>query len=178
MKIIHIADFLATQLYAAKNGIPLPEVLCPIRNRDWVKPAGGVWTSTYTPEKEHTSDWVCWCALMRPEWIPKSGFLYRVSPRAKIVEIDSLKDLRDLIDVYPAYIHHARVYINFEALIRRGYDGIHLTERGQIATRHSKPYGLYGWDCESTLWFNSDHLELAGEIPLLKESVKQGCDAS
>ena len=38
------------------------------------------------------------------------------------------------------------------SLVAERYDGVHLTDEGQWATRLSHPLNLYGWDCESTLW--------------------------
>jgi len=37
--------------------------------------------------------------------------------------------------------------------IAKHYDGVMLTEAGQVHTRYSRPLSLYGWDCESTVWF-------------------------
>ena len=47
---------------------------------------------------------------------------------------------------------YGRIYVpDFEQLAI-DYDGVHITESGESATRHTEP-GLYGWDCESTVWF-------------------------
>jgi len=37
--------------------------------------------------------------------------------------------------------------------ISKEYDAVMLTEDGQVHTRFSRPLSLYGWDCESTVWF-------------------------
>jgi hypothetical protein len=40
------------------------------------------------------------------------------------------------------------------------------------AVRHSRPYGhsdfMYGWDVESTVWFDTRFLQLVGEVPVAK----------
>jgi len=38
--------------------------------------------------------------------------------------------------------------------IAKHYDAIMLTEKGEKETRYTNP-SLYGWDCESTLWFRN-----------------------
>jgi sugar lactone lactonase YvrE len=38
------------------------ETFRPVKNDMRVKPDGGFWTSAYTPNAEHLSGWVQWCA--------------------------------------------------------------------------------------------------------------------
>lgn len=45
-------------------------------------------------------------------------------------------------------------WLKFSEMAKQ-FDGMHLTDNGQWATR-LPPFdspNLYGWDCESTLWF-------------------------
>jgi hypothetical protein len=129
-----------------------------------VKPYGGLWTSTYTPEKEYLSGWIEWCISEQPNWIPEIGVIYEVSSKAKIIIIDNLNDLNDLFKLYGEK-ENSFEYLNFEKM-SEWIDGLALTEEGQHRTRFSHPYSLYGWDCESTLWFNLDHLKFIEEISL------------
>jgi len=48
---------------------------------------------------------------------------------------------------------HFMTFPDYEECATR-YDAIHLTDRGQWATRMTHPKNLYGWDCESVLILN------------------------
>ena len=90
-----------------------------------------------------------------PEWLEKrKAVIVKVKKDARILTIDSLEDLIKLCDDYPGkVIDFLKTYrfIDWEK-VSKNYDGVYLTEKGQMATRWSQP-SLYGWDCESTLWF-------------------------
>lgn len=155
-------DPFMTQLYVCE-GVPSEEKFVPARNR----PLGGVpkpdhktglWTSTWRPETQDSS-WVEWCRgeSYHAEEYGDCGrwWLLRVRPHVRIYTVDRLHDLEQLLDWYgrrdldllPRFLSQV---IDFEAAAKQ-YDGIHLTEEGQMDTRFSEP-NLYGWDCESTLW--------------------------
>lgn len=126
----------------------------PIKNDNFIKPKGGIWTSTYTPKKKYLSAWYEWCAIEIPGWIEPPCYFYILYPKdtAKIYTINSYEDLEKL---HQNGFGHTLVflkYLDFEK-IAKVYDAIHLTAKGQWRTRLSIPYSLYGWDCESTLWF-------------------------
>lgn len=136
------------------NTLELIDVVVPVENRMFVKPLGGFWTSTYDGG---TSAWVDWCEsedfgdVERCNW-----FVLKPKSEARIYEIDAVEDLKYLAVNYPdaqmpAHFNTALTALDFQRIAQE-YDAIHLTERGQWATRFSNP-GLYGWDCESTLWF-------------------------
>lgn len=129
------------------------ERVAAITNR-YVKPSGGLWTSTY--DERHGSGWVQWC-LDEEYSLPKAGLwqctLLHPSPTARVYEIDTLADLKRLLRTFGENTLGAGLrfgYPDFEAVARE-FDAIHLTDAGQWATRYSEP-SLYGWDCESTLW--------------------------
>lgn len=134
-----------------------------VKNQIFVKPLGGFWTSTYLSKGKFASEWVEWCHSEEPEWIKnkeeeKPAVLLEVSPSARIYTIDSVSQLKWLQDKYPHPEHEKWGWGNFALLdwerIAQDYDGVHLTSRGQWATRHGSP-NLYGWDCESTIWFRN-----------------------
>lgn len=52
---------------------------------------------------------------------------------------------------------------------------MHLTSEGQWRTRMSSP-SLYGWDCESTLFFRTEVLEYVEEIEI-PEHIEQTDEA-
>lgn len=123
-----------------------------------VKPdSGGLWTSTYHPGKRG-SDWKEFSAEMgrgvNAGWIlqPKSAIVYVVN---------TLEDLEYLYDNFNrpsslppelAIAMGEEKLLDFEAMSKM-FDAIHLSKKGQVATRMTTP-NLYGWDIESTLWFN------------------------
>lgn len=134
----------------------------PVRNRPfpWVKPEhdGGLWTSTWQPGTG--SGWIQWCieesfdcdcdSPTFPVW------KLTPDPAARVARIDSLADLEALVAAYPAADPEWRAAGRFEhhpdwQRIADDFDAVNLTDAGQWATRLTDP-GLYGWDCESTLW--------------------------
>lgn len=141
-----------TQLHiTAATGLLQP-VVAPVQNRQFIKPLYGLWTSTYADE---SSAWVDWC-LAEDFGNPHacSWWVLQPDPSSRVYVIDSAADLCVLCERYPDPTMAGLgtlAFLDFER-IARDYDGLHLTESGQWATRHSRP-SLYGWDCECTLWF-------------------------
>lgn len=143
---------METQLTVLQNP-PSPERMEPVRN-GWLKPYGGLWTSTLVNDTE--SAWVRWCReYMRSAIYGRARYALEVDPRARIYTIDSLDDLVRLYEQGYAipFAPGVSVYsLDFERLAQL-YDGLHLTARGERETRMSYPHTLYGWDVESTVWF-------------------------
>lgn len=77
-----------------------------------------------------------------------------MKPNARIYTIDSYGDLERLAKQYKYNLSISQ-YLDFEAL-SKDYDAIELTDNGQIETRFSEPYNLYGWDIASILILNFD----------------------
>lgn len=131
-----------------------------VKNRiESFKPFGGLWTSTYN--EENGSDWVRWC-MENDMPVTKVATILRVDRDAKVFEIDSYNDLKRCFAEYKMDGKNLGGYYEFLKISPRldfekmslDYDGIHLTERGQAETRFSMPENLYGWDCESTIFFH------------------------
>ena len=121
-----------------------------------VKPEGGLWTSPFN-EKEG-SEWIHWCNSEHFA-IYKKGYILKPKKNSKFAVIDSLDDLITMLERYEySYIketNYPELYrgkLDFEKLMKDGYDGIYLTSEGQWATRLTTP-SLYGWDCETVFWF-------------------------
>ena len=117
------------------------------------KPKGGLWTSTYIPERG--SAWTQWC-LSEDFSVPQERWQgYVLTPRRNTILYT--------IDTYEDYERLLYDLILWARMLRREYDGVHLTERGESETRRD----LYGWDCESTFWFkwSFSHIEYI-EIPI------------
>lgn len=121
---------------------------------NWHKPEGGLWTSTYS--EQTGGDWVKWCLGeefgTRNGTFSQHGWLLVPTRDARVLRVNNLEDLRRVVKAYRQ--KNASKY-SFAALdflqMAKDYDAMHLTEKGQWRTRFSRP-GLYGWDCESTVW--------------------------
>jgi len=117
----------------------------------------GLWTSTYTPNEEYTSQWVEWC-VDNNFCDPCAYTWWVLTPRedARVFVIESQRDLFFLMKEYPYQAKHTPPYvamIDFEA-VGRDYDGLALTHKGNMRLHLSVPFHLNGWDVESTLWVN------------------------
>lgn len=127
----------------------------PVKNM-YRKPFGGFWTSTYTPNEEHCSEWIEWMCYEMPEWATGNCYILEPEENIKVYEVDDADDLEKLFEKYPLKIMDKYFDVDWEKACE-DYDAIHLTSRGQWDTRYKTPtYGsklnLYGWDSESTLW--------------------------
>jgi hypothetical protein len=161
---------LSTQLHVGRRGDDQYDLTAklfkPIRVESPIprpKPRGGLWTSTW--HEEYGGGWVQWCLSEEfecdrsdPTW-PKC-WLLDPAPDARVYTIDSYADLQALVDRFPhRYDYEDRgfgAHVDLQPRwlsVAEHYDGVHLTDAGQWATRLSHPLNLYGWDCESTLWF-------------------------
>ena len=130
------------------------------------KPHAQLWTSTAI--KNHngtwTSDWVDWCEYEMPEWISPKGYLYKVKPGARVLYFS--EDMAE--DLYRMFngksISHPVSGINDFPWdkINNHFDAVHI-EKNKV----ENSYGFtYGWDVESTAWFDPSFLTLVGEVPI------------
>ena len=114
-----------------------------------IKPANAFWTSTWDPIKQ-SSGWVDWGrgedygSVNDKEWQ-----LYTPVGTDPVVLIHTEHDARWLFRRYS----EEPWKLDFAAMIEDGFVGMHMTYEGQWATRHGIDCSLYGWDCESTSWF-------------------------
>jgi hypothetical protein len=143
---------LGVQLHSKVAGVELRQsAMKPVRNDSWHKPQGGLWTST--KDENIVSGWYEWAHS--EGMLPTEATTWELTPErdAVLIEVDSLGDLTALLERYSEGERWGRMpRIDFEAMVQDGFDGMHLTDSGQWATRMSDP-SLYGWDCESTVWF-------------------------
>ena len=150
MKIVNGVE-LGTQLCM---GIDELKIINKVVNDRFIKPIGGFWTSTF---RNNSSDWLDWCTSNGGFSLQlgiNKGILLEVLPTAKILVIDCVEDLREVAKKYElktVLLGSSFCCLDFEK-IKDDFDGVNLTEKGQQDTRFSHP-SLYGWDCESTLWF-------------------------
>lgn len=131
------------------------EGFVPPKN-DWVKPIGGLWGSTYTPNQEYASDWQRWCMEERFGIDNEAAVIFTMKENAKVYEIDCREDLDYLAKRYNLKGSVFLTTLDFEKMAAAGYGAIHLTADGQEETRFSRPYSLYGWDAECWLILRFD----------------------
>lgn len=124
------------------------------------KPKKALWTSTYL-NPEEISDWYLWC---KEEEFELRDCLYLIKPKEniKVLELNSIEDLVKL----PTVRLFNQVILDFNLIAKRGYYGIHLTRYGLSNIRglsinypNSVISSFWSWDCESTVWFNTDWIE-------------------
>lgn len=141
------------------------------------KPKSALWTSTFQDDLREIG-WIKWnlwedCQLLK-------DCLYKVVPKegVRIYELNSEEDLTSCrlpkldgpssIARFFGFDKERELtegYIDYEALAKRGYDGLHVT---WDAARLGHSFGnvdqktidlLYCFDCESTVWFNTNWID-------------------
>ena len=166
-------DVQAWMTPAADPTQPCERQFVPISNRSFVKPKGGMWTSTWLGEPE-VSGWAQWCRSESFSMGEHQTWLLTPKPNLRIANVDGMADLKALLTRYPLNRGKAEdqffQYLNFERMAQ-DYDGMHITEEGQWDTRLTQP-NLYGWDCESTCWFHwvFDQVEQGPQTTILERS--------
>lgn len=133
----------------------LPEKFQAIRNRQHVKPFGGLWGSPVGS----AYGWREWCQA--EEWGDLST-CFTVEYTGNTLVIDRIADLahlpwQDYPRDYGPY-DTGFSWPDYEKLLSDGVDAVYLTERGQGETRFTDP-GLYGYDCECVLVMNPNCLK-------------------
>lgn len=123
------------------------------------KPDGGLWAS-----REDLDSWKIWCE--------SNGFRenklntwtkFELGDDANILVIDSIKDLRKIQNIYPLSNPFHMKLIDFKKIEFSGYDGVYLTEVGNLQCHLPMDPSLFGldlnaWDVESLVLFNLDHI--------------------
>lgn len=122
-----------------------------VKNREWMKPKGGLWTSPITSKW----GWKDWCnAENFRECNISNSFEVKLNENAKILIINSCYDLDKILKISFKLDLIGRKILDYEKLAQQ-YDAIHLTENGQRKTRYSIN-NLYGWDCETVFIMNKN----------------------
>ena len=126
------------QLHTSSIPGELSEIVAPVKNRGFIKPLYGFWTSTYVG---NSSEWVDWCRsedFCNPD--KYSWFVLTPHNNVRVYTIATLDDLRYLVAQYPEMDVSTELrslkfltFLDFER-IAQDYDAIHLTSEGQWAT--------------------------------------------
>ncbi|KAA0775802.1 hypothetical protein DN392_12690 [Bacillus sp. BB51/4] len=146
----------------------------PISN--WLnRPEGGIWTADYNGN--YGSAWLTSGNVIF-EHINPLGFIFKVNPKANILTLNSVKDALDILPeyhistIFPAptrpdgtEVGVGTYKIDFEKMSKT-YDAISVSrEVARADIRHNGRYSPFAdWGIASTLWFNTDHLELEMEL--------------
>ena len=116
------------------------------------KPLGGLWTCPRATK----DSWKKWCkGEYSPDPLSDHTSILLTIRTDTMLTISTEKDLQKLptVTLSPSF---PMLWIDFESIVKRNIQSIHLTDKGQWATRYSHPLSLYGWDCESVLILNKE----------------------
>lgn len=152
---------MKTQLVVTDETIDLNKFVTPFGNTGQNKPEnGGFWTSTLIGDNQ--SDWLNF-ATSEGIYEDTSGLDFHsveVSKDARVLVIDTKEDYVKALETYgmeaqyPLSILNNGEILDYEKLLM-DYDALSLTRNG-LSSNYRE---FYGWDCESTVWFNMEHLE-------------------
>ncbi|WP_144477478.1 hypothetical protein [Bacillus thuringiensis] len=148
------------------------------------RPEGGLWTADYCIEDGST-----WLLSGHVDFQHSNplGFVFNVKPEANILTLKTVKDALELFPSYlistfvqaPKNLHGKEVAIgvykiDFEKMSQT-YDAIsvsHDVANGDI--QHNGKFSPFAdWGIASTLWFNTNHLELVQELTTAQLKEKQ-----
>lgn len=134
------------------------------------KPHAQLWTSTATKNRNGSwsSEWVDWCEYEAPEWMAPKGYLYKVKPGARILRLNEMS-AEELYLIFTGQRLNSKIITNSDFpwdKINNHFDAVHMSKKdiGQGFT--------YGWDVESTAWFDPSFLTLVGEVPIKQGELK------
>lgn len=145
------------------------------------KPGNCFWTSSMKPageqggKKYYTSEWVNWVIGNQSDWWSPKGYVYKISSNARILALNSTQDAYTIYRLYAelgSKVDLQKLYGEDEAhyAMMRDFPWQDIRKHWDGVNHHggSDRYGFtYGWDCESTEWFNTDVLTFVGEVSII-----------
>ena len=149
------------------------------------KPEAGFWTSTAEEVGDGwESAWSKWVKHEMPRWYSEVGTLFYPMKNARILELNSDDDVREIYNMYVDLTHAKhpdierdmggmKIHKNFPwPWIAQHFDAVHTT--------NPNGWGLHmaSWDVESTVWFNMDALQKLGKVGVNSEGLCDGPLAS
>lgn len=144
-----------------------------VGEKDCLKPENAFWTSSAVKTKGgYTSSWVEFCKVEMSGYFTPKGFLYKAKPHAKILTIHNDREAEVIYrkhlgpDPDTAMESWARIWFIIKhfpwKLISAQYDGVHYDpDLSEYMIRIMR-----AWDCESTVWFDMNALELIEEVKI------------
>jgi hypothetical protein len=164
-----VARVLDDQLFIPRGGEKwrgLPRSV-PVKNTPMGKPQGGFWTSTYRGPLERSD----WADFSEQTFGPVRGEGVILRPKGRVYWMETQEDYDWLQSKFPRENQFGDPLIDWEALARSGrWDGVHVSRKGlrnlaQMGPGNYDP-PLYGWDVESTIWFNPSVMQVKGTTKL------------
>lgn len=149
------------------------------------KPGQGFWTSTAerVGTDTYTSDWNNWVLDNMPDWWSSRGHIYSVKSGALVLPLNTNNDAQRIADVLHDIGRAAnwreqgidtKLGVEFGLqrafpwnAIARHFDGVHHLGRSDFSYMMQF---TYGWDAESTVWFNTGVLQYRGEVAVQSRS--------
>lgn len=135
-----------------------------------------LWTSSAIKNNNKwSSEWVEWCESEMPQWLGKTGFLYQVSSDIVSLQLNNDKDVVNIWNIFCDekdkldFKVYRKDIQNYVKLVRefpwdkiaKHFDCVYCKEKPQLDNHF-----MYGWDCESTVFLNSNKVKLIKEIKL------------
>jgi hypothetical protein len=161
------------------------------------KPIGALlWTSTAKkmPNGTWSSDWNMYArnAGMDQE---KVGYLYKVKPNTVVYELNTNRDAEIIYEIFNTLGRPNTAYTDpkeWEKMRSSGYqseidlikkdfpwpelqkhfDCVHHFHYRGLSFNGEKEF-TYSYDCESTVWFKPDQLELLGQVPVFQDYLDE-----
>ena len=147
---------LPAQHHIGELKLPLKEAILDERSTETLgKPTGkGVtWTSTYTPKEEYPSDWAQFAGENLPGERGKGTYLIRPLNSAKIYEVKTEEDVKELRKKYgkkPKFPYGlSKENIDWEKF-SKDYDAVRMAPPALWQHRMDRDFSTYTWDVEST----------------------------
>ncbi len=138
------------------------------------KPENGFWTSTATEENMvWSSAWSEWTRKEMPQWSSDKGILFYAKEGAKILELNTDKDYKEIYylyvdltdtthpdeDDYGEGFDAQKIHRNFPwGWVAENWDAVHTTNPSRSGLH------MASWDVESTVWFNMGALGKVGDV--------------
>jgi len=147
------------------------------------KPSEGVWTSTATEVADGwESAWTQWVKSSMPVWFSEIGILYYPVPSAKILELNTDDDIREIYHMYVDLTHAKhpdierdmggmKIHKNFPwHWVAQHFDAVHTSNPSRSGLH------MASWDVESTVWFNFNELQKLGKVGISTKGLRNNQD--
>jgi hypothetical protein len=139
------------------------------------KPSNAFWTSTAIPLKDgrYTSDWYKFVHRVFPEWQTDYGYLFEVDHSALVMKSGDLDQFYEWVEFAGKITKEVPDWAKREwsaTRMRTNYPWDVLARHFDGVRHHGYSHGYddftYGWDVESTAWFNTKYLKYKGAVKL------------
>ena len=141
------------------------------------KPSNAFWTSSLKKEYEQNgivyygSEWIDFVCYNMPDSYNNIGYVYKINPSARILTLNSDYDVKDIYRLYRelgADLTPSAEYTDSHFIMASDFPWQEIKKHWD-AIYHNHNYGneygfTYGYDCESSAWFNTNVLEYMGKV--------------